>query len=351
MSSSPDNEVTRPLRRADLVAKREPRVPSASFFPTTPATGMPALQRASNAKGASLSSGEAKYPLSGQFLPTTTQPVTGSLASDSKPVRTVTGHLLTTTQKPRAMTVIHPSTRRKKPPKPLRQPKRPILLTSILCVSVATLLLALLIARPLDLGTDGVGIQQTISTIFSSGSFTAFSPEQHFITPSPVPPSLIDEGQCGDASIWGTCAGETTTSGVIGTGQMESPLKDEGAIISQPFDVPEYQYWCGCYRPHSGIDLAAPFGAEVKASDSGEVIWVGWDDTGLGYGVKISHGNYVATIYGHLYRYIVQVGSVVHKGDVIGYEGSTGQSTGPHVHFMVLIYNRWVNPADHMALP
>lgn len=132
---------------------------------------------------------------------------------------------------------------------------------------------------------------------------------------------------------------------------MESPLKGEGAIITQEFGVPEYQYWCGCYRPHSGIDLAAPFGMAVKASDSGEVIWVGWDDTGLGYAVKISHGNYVATIYGHLYSYIVQVGSVVQKGDTIGYEGSTGQSTGPHVHFMVLVYNRWVNPEDHVELP
>src|SRR5690242_1667900 len=143
MSSSPDNEVTRPLQQADLVARREPGVPSTSFFPTTPAAGMPALQRASNANGASLSSGEAKYPLPGQFLPNTTQTVTGGLASDSKPVRTVTGHLLTTGQKPRAMTVIHPYTRRKKTAKPLRQPKRPIVLTSILCVSVATFLLAL----------------------------------------------------------------------------------------------------------------------------------------------------------------------------------------------------------------
>ena len=68
------------------------------------------------------------------------------------------------------------------------------------------------------------------------------------------------------------------------------------------------------------------------AADSGQVIWTGWDWSGLGWAVKISHGHYIATIYGHLQRFIVSVGQNVAKGQVIAYEGSTGASTGPHLH-------------------
>jgi hypothetical protein len=293
-------------------------------------------------------------PTSGQLPFLDERTTTANLALNQAP-HIVTGNLITIDlpgpEKPGSLTVIRPPVPRKKVKKPTRQPRRPMMLLSIVSVCLATLLLALLIANPLGRAMQSGGIQQSINTFLSNGPLTSLSPERHLITPSPVPPSLIDEGKCGDASIWGTCAGETTVSGVIGTGQMESPLKGEGASISQDFGLPEYQYWCGCYRPHSGIDLAAPYDTPIKAADSGEVIWVGWDDTGLGYGVKISHGNYVATIYGHMYRYIVEVGTVVQKGDIIGYVGSTGQSTGPHVHFMFLVYNRWVNPIEHMVLP
>jgi murein DD-endopeptidase MepM/ murein hydrolase activator NlpD len=67
--------------------------------------------------------------------------------------------------------------------------------------------------------------------------------------------------------------------------------------------------------------------------------------------VKINHGHSIATIYGHLARFIVTVGQNVTKGQVIAYEGSTGASTGPHVHFMVMVNNIWVDPALYMALP
>jgi murein DD-endopeptidase MepM/ murein hydrolase activator NlpD len=130
---------------------------------------------------------------------------------------------------------------------------------------------------------------------------------------------------------------------------MQRPLN--GAIITQPFANPEYQFWCGCVKPHTGIDLAAAYGSPVMAADSGQVIWVGWDWSGLGNAVKISHGNYIATIYGHLARYIVHVGDNVTKGEVIAYEGNTGASTGPHVHFMIMVNNKWVDPATYIALP
>jgi len=130
---------------------------------------------------------------------------------------------------------------------------------------------------------------------------------------------------------------------------MQRPLK--GAVITQPFGHMEYQWWCGCWKPHTGIDLAAPYGSPILAADSGQVIWTGWDWSGLGWAVKINHGHYIATIYGHLARFIVKTGQNVMKGDVIGYEGSTGASTGPHLHFMVLKNNIWFDPTLYMALP
>ena len=130
---------------------------------------------------------------------------------------------------------------------------------------------------------------------------------------------------------------------------MQHPIL--GAVISQYFGHNEYQLWCGCWRPHTGIDLAAPYGTPIMAADTGQVIWVGWDWSGLGWAVKINHGNYIATIYGHMDHYIVKVGQNVSKGQVIGYEGSTGASTGPHLHFMVLVHNVWVNPLLYVQLP
>jgi murein DD-endopeptidase MepM/ murein hydrolase activator NlpD len=135
----------------------------------------------------------------------------------------------------------------------------------------------------------------------------------------------------------------------MGTGQMQRPL--QGAVITQVFGNPEYQQWCGCWKPHTGIDLAAPYGTPVMAADSGQVIWSGWDISGLGWAVKINHGHSIATVYGHLARFVVTVGQDITKGQVIGYEGSTGASTGPHLHFMVLVNNTWVDPTLYVQLP
>src|SRR5260370_18548912 len=165
----------------------------------------------------------------------------------------------------------------------------------------------------------------------------------------PTSSLITDEGSWGGSYIWGTCATYITASGIMGSGQMQRPIK--GAVITQPFGHTEYQLWCGCWKPHTGIDLAAPYGTPVTAADNGQVIWVGSDWSGLGWAVKINHGDYIATIYGHLDHFIVKVGQNVNKGQVIRYEGSTGASTGPHVHFMVLVYNNWVDPIQYVQLP
>lgn len=86
---------------------------------------------------------------------------------------------------------------------------------------------------------------------------------------------------------------------------------------------------------HKGIDYACPAMTPILASESGQVIFAGWDKTGYGYCVKIRHSDGNVTLYAHLSQVVVYVGQKVVKSQVIGYSGSTGNSTGPHLHFEV----------------
>jgi murein DD-endopeptidase MepM/ murein hydrolase activator NlpD len=85
---------------------------------------------------------------------------------------------------------------------------------------------------------------------------------------------------------------------------------------------------------HKGIDIAAGKGNKILAADAGMISFAGWNG-GYGYLVKIDHGGGKETWYGHQSKIAVKVGDTVSKGDVIGYVGSTGNSTGPHLHFEV----------------
>ncbi|MCL1893699.1 MAG: M23 family metallopeptidase, partial [Holophagaceae bacterium] len=95
---------------------------------------------------------------------------------------------------------------------------------------------------------------------------------------------------------------------------------------------------------HKGIDLTAPKGHSVFAAMDGRVSVVGRDRK-LGFFVKIDHGNGIETLYGHNSKNLVAVGDVVLRGQIIARVGSTGNSTGPHIHFEVRINNQPVNPA------
>jgi murein DD-endopeptidase MepM/ murein hydrolase activator NlpD len=94
---------------------------------------------------------------------------------------------------------------------------------------------------------------------------------------------------------------------------------------------------------HSGLDIASHYGDAVHATADGVVIQV---ENQAGYGrlVVIDHGFGVTTYYGHLSAFNVEVGTHVSTGDVIGFEGQSGRSTGPHLHYEVRIYNTPVNP-------
>ncbi len=94
---------------------------------------------------------------------------------------------------------------------------------------------------------------------------------------------------------------------------------------------------------HPGIDIPAGYGEPVYASAAGYVEEAGWYG-GYGRYIKISHGNSYETAYGHLSSIDVGAGESVKKGDIIGYVGSSGYSTGPHLHFEVLVNGETINP-------
>jgi murein DD-endopeptidase MepM/ murein hydrolase activator NlpD len=101
----------------------------------------------------------------------------------------------------------------------------------------------------------------------------------------------------------------------------------------------------GITKFHTGVDWAAPLGTPVYASGNGTVEKAGWEG-GYGKYVRLRHANGYETAYGHMTAFArsTRVGARVHQGQVIGYVGSTGLSTGPHVHYEILVNGRFVDP-------
>jgi murein DD-endopeptidase MepM/ murein hydrolase activator NlpD len=99
------------------------------------------------------------------------------------------------------------------------------------------------------------------------------------------------------------------------------------------------------YRPHHGVDYAAPTGTPVVSIGAGRVVSAGWNG-GMGKYVEVRHNHVYSSCYGHLSRYGkgVKKGTRVTQGQVVGYVGSTGLSTGPHIDFRVKRYGSYVNP-------
>lgn len=97
--------------------------------------------------------------------------------------------------------------------------------------------------------------------------------------------------------------------------------------------------------PHHGVDFAAAPGTPITATADGRVISVGWDGA-LGQAVRLRHGSEYVTVYGHMRGFArgIQSGVEVRQGQVIGYVGSTGRATGPHLHYTVLQHGRPINP-------
>ena len=128
-----------------------------------------------------------------------------------------------------------------------------------------------------------------------------------------------------------------------GGGSLHFPLASYSFISSKYGEV------SGRSKPHKGIDFAAPRGTPVYAADDGVVTFSGWNSGGYGYYVIIDHGNGMTTHYAHHSQNLVKKGEKVSKGQTIALVGTTGQSTGYHLHFEVRINGTCVNPANYIS--
>lgn len=118
--------------------------------------------------------------------------------------------------------------------------------------------------------------------------------------------------------------------------------------ISSPFGYRE-QPTAGASTYHQGVDLAAPANTHIYASRSGTVTAASKSGS-LGFYVTINHGDGFSSLYAHMTRYCVSAGQTVSAGDTIGYVGSTGISTGNHLHFGIMLNGSYVNPAAYVPL-
>ena len=142
-------------------------------------------------------------------------------------------------------------------------------------------------------------------------------------------------------------AGSGSTSNVTpSTSGFVSPLSS--AYVTCAYGWRIHPIW-GDRRFHSGVDLAASQGTPIYAIAAGTVTTATYGDAN-GYYVSISHGNGYGSVYCHMTNYIVSVGDSVSQGQVIGYVGSTGWSTGPHLHFEIHVNGSAVNPMDYISL-
>ncbi len=146
-----------------------------------------------------------------------------------------------------------------------------------------------------------------------------------------------------DAPIGDLSSAEAKIEAFMGTVPTLWPasgrLTDEFGYRSDPFTRRK--------KFHAGIDIGANYGVKIKAAASGKVIFAEYT-AGTGRTVKISHARGITTVYGHASSILVEKGQTVEKGDVIAKVGSSGRSTGPHLHFEVLLYGTAVDPLKYL---
>lgn len=144
-----------------------------------------------------------------------------------------------------------------------------------------------------------------------------------------------------------TSGGGGTGNNTVGGIKWKVPINY--TMVSSPFGY-RYHPISGKYKMHYGVDLAAPKGRPIYATRGGTVSYTGYEAGGAGYWVQINHGDGYKSVYMHMTHYIVKTGQNVSQGQVIGYCGSTGGSTGPHLHFGISYNGTYVNPANYIKI-
>ncbi len=127
-----------------------------------------------------------------------------------------------------------------------------------------------------------------------------------------------------------------------------SPLQAGTSYVSSAYGNREHPIY-GYYTFHNGVDLAADAGTPIYATKAGTVVAAAYSDANGNY-VTISHAGGVSSCYLHMTSYCVHAGDSVTQGQLIGYVGSTGNSTGPHLHFSMLVDGVYVNPMEYVSI-
>ncbi|VWX53623.1 M23 family metallopeptidase [Novosphingobium sp. 9U] len=141
-------------------------------------------------------------------------------------------------------------------------------------------------------------------------------------------------------------ASARAAAGISGPVSIPSRTPLNGLTLTSSYGMRVHPV-LGGMRAHKGVDLSAPVGTPIYATADGVVGKASWFG-GYGLYVQLEHGNNLETRYGHMSRLNVAEGQHIHKGDVVGYVGTTGRSTGPHLHYEVRVDGVAVNPIPYM---
>jgi murein DD-endopeptidase MepM/ murein hydrolase activator NlpD len=155
------------------------------------------------------------------------------------------------------------------------------------------------------------------------------------------------DGELDKVDAMVTLLTQATTERQLGNMAYPSRLPVEGGRISSGFGIRRDPFTQRAAR-HTGLDFRAPYGAPILASAGGRVTFAGRRNA-YGNTVEIDHGNGLRTRYGHASRVLVRPGDIVLPGQRIALVGSTGRSTGPHLHFEVIRKGVYVEPRQYLA--
>lgn len=156
----------------------------------------------------------------------------------------------------------------------------------------------------------------------------------------------IQEMMAAQAAASGGSTTGGSTSFVPSNGTYQWPCPGYYPIYDDDFFGTRLHPIWGDYRTHYGVDMAAPSGTPILAMGNGAVLSAGWNG-GYGNCVIVDLGNGIQAMYAHMSGFAVSAGETVNKGDVVGYVGSTGDSTGAHLHFGVLSGGSYVDPLGY----
>lgn len=179
-----------------------------------------------------------------------------------------------------------------------------------------------------------------------------------YVPPTTVAPSIpisdpngnnsgTNNGSTGSGSSSGgnSSSGGSSSNVTVGSSWL---VPCSYRMVSSPFGFRESPT-TGASKYHQGVDLAAPAGTPIIASRGGTVTVAGYSNS-AGYYVTINHGDGFSSIYMHMTNYVVSSGQKVNQGQTIGYVGSTGISTGNHLHFGIAQNGAYVNPCNYVGL-